>query len=343
MLTVDVHNHFIPMDVVDGARKGSAFDGLTVEMVDGQEWLVHRQGYRYPLHRGFYDVDERLRSMDAQGIDQAVVSISPTLFMYWTEASAAADFCQRTNDALAAFAASSGGRLHSVATLPMQDPDLAAAELRRAVMELGLRGAQIGPVVEQTWLDDTDMRKVLATAQELDVPLILHPYYVGPRPGLEDFYLTNLVGNPVESTISAARLVLGGVLDELTELSLVLMHGGGFLPYQIGRLDHGYRVRPEAKGCQQAPSSYLRRFFYDTVTHAAQPLRFLAEMVGSRNVLFGTDYPYDMASGPLVDQLRGVGLEDESVEDIAGRNTTRLFKVCVPDTSGPATAGAIGG
>jgi len=343
LLTVDVHNHFIPMDVVDGARKGSAFDGLTVEMVEGQEWLVHRQGYRYPLHRGFYDVDERLRSMDAQGIDQAVVSISPTLFMYWTEASAAADFCQRTNDALAAFAASSGGRLHSVATLPMQDPDLAAAELRRAVVELGLRGAQIGPVVEQTSLDDTDMRKVLATAQELDVPLILHPYYVGPRPGLEDFYLTNLLGNPVESTISAARLVLGGVLDELTELSLVLMHGGGFLPYQIGRLDHGYRVRPEAKGCQQAPSSYLRRFFYDTVTHAAQPLRFLAEMVGSRNVLFGTDYPYDMAAGQLVDQLRGVGLEDESVEDIAGRNTMRLFKVDVPDTSGPATAGAIGG
>jgi aminocarboxymuconate-semialdehyde decarboxylase len=185
--------------------------------------------------------------------------------------------------------------------------------------------------------DDTDMDMVLATAQELDVPLILHPYYVEPRPGLEDFNQTNLVGNPLKSTISAARSVLGGVLDELTELSLVLMHGGRFLPYQIGRLDHRYRVRPEAKGCRQAPSSYLRRVFYVKVAHAAQPLRFLAEMDGSRSVLFG--YPYDRTAGPLADQLRGVCLDDESVDDIAEGSTTRLVEVGAPGTSGPVTAG----
>jgi aminocarboxymuconate-semialdehyde decarboxylase len=332
--TIDIHNHFIPPAIIEAARKGSAFDGVTTDTVDGEEWMVHRQGYRYPLHRGFYDVEERLRSMDARGIDESVVSISPTMFMYWTEASEAAEFCRQTNDALAAYAASSGGRLHSVATLPMQDPDLAAAELRRAVLELGLSGAQIGPVTEGTWLDDSDVRKVLATAQELDVPLILHPYFVGPRPGLEDYYLTNLVGNPLETVISASRLIFGGVLDELPGVSFVLMHGGGYLPYQIGRLDHGYRVRPEAKGCQQAPSTYLHRFFYDTVTHAPRPLRFLADLVGSRNVVYGTDYPYDMAAGPLVDQLRDVGLDEDATANIAGRNSAALFKL--PDAATPA-------
>jgi aminocarboxymuconate-semialdehyde decarboxylase len=332
--TVDVHNHFIPREVVDTARKGTAFDGLRVELVDGQEWLVHRQGFRYPLHAGFYDLPARLRSMDAAGIDRAVMSISPTLFMYWAEASEAADFCRRANDEMAAFARESGGRIISVAALPMQDPDLASAELTRGVRDLGMRGAQIGPVVEKTWLDDSDVRKVLATAHRLEVPLILHPYYVGPRPGLEDFYLTNIIGNPLESTISAARLIFGGVLDELPGLSFVLMHGGGFLPYQIGRLDHGFNVRPESKGCQKAPSSYLQRFFYDTITHASDPLRFLVDTVGSKNVVFGTDYPYDMAGGPLTQQLDGTGLDDSVVEDIAWRNTTALFKLPNYETAG---------
>lgn len=327
MSTVDVHNHFIPREVVDAARGGGAFDDMTVEVVGGYEWLVHRQGYRYPLHPTFYDLEARLATMDAADIDRAVVSISPTLFMYWTEASAAAEFCRRANDELAAFARDSGGRIAAVATLPMQDPDAACVELRRAVTELGCRGAEIGPVVERIWLDDDDNRKVLATAQELDVPLILHPYYVGARPGLEDFYLTNLVGNPLESTISAARLILSGTLDELPSLSLVLMHGGGFLPYQVGRLDHGHRVRPEAKGCRHAPSTYLGRFAYDTITHAAAPLRFLIDLVGAANVLFGTDFPYDMAAGPLMEQLAGTGATDEEIDLIASANAVRLFKL----------------
>jgi len=325
--TIDVHNHFIPMAAVDGARKGAGFDGLATEAVDGREWLVHRQGYRYPLARGFYDLDERLRSMDERRIDQAVMSISPTMFMYWTPGSEATEFCRQANDEMAAFGKASGGRLHPVAALPMQDPSLAVAELRRAVTDLGMRGAQIGPRVEGGWLDQGETRTVLDAAQDLGVPLMLHPYYIGSKPGLEDFYMTNLVGNPLETAVSATRLILSGLLDEMTGLSVVLMHGGGFLPYQVGRLDHGHKVRPEAKGCQHAPSSYLRRFWYDTITHAPQPLRFLVGLVGADNVVYGTDYPYDMAAGPLDDQLAGTGLPPDAVEKIAGANAAGLFRL----------------
>lgn len=329
MQTIDIHNHFIPMAAIDGARKGSGFDGLTAEISDGQEWLVHRQGYRYPLSPGFYDLHERLRSMDERHVDQAVLSISPTMFMYWARASEAADFCRAANDEMAAFGRESGGRLHPVAALPMQDAGLASAELRRCVTELGLRGAQIGPTVEGTWLDRPDVRPVLAAAAELGVPLILHPYFVGAKPGLEDFYLTNLVGNPLETAVCATRLIFSGTLDELPGLTLVLMHGGGYLPYQIGRLDHGHRVRPEAKGSAQPPSSYLRRFYFDTVTHAPLPLRFLVDLVGADNVVYGTDYPYDMAAGPLAEQLAGTGLDAEATEKIAFRNSASLFKLPV--------------
>jgi aminocarboxymuconate-semialdehyde decarboxylase len=325
--TIDVHNHFIPMAAVDGARNGSGFDGLTTETVDGQEWLVHRQGYRYPLARGFYDLSERLRSMDDRRIDQTVMSISPTMFMYWAPGSEAAEFCRQANDEMAAFGKASGGRLHPVAALPMQDPGLAARELRRAVTELGMRGAQIGPQIEGTWLDQGGSRTVLATAQDLGVPLILHPYYIGSKPGLEDFYMTNLVGNPLDTAVCATRLILSGLLDEMPGLSVVLMHGGGYLPYQVGRLDHGYRVRPEAKGSHHPPSSYLRRFWYDTITHAPRPLQFLVGLVGADNVVYGTDYPYDMGGGPLGEQLAGTGLAADAFGKIAGANAARLFRL----------------
>lgn len=331
MLTVDVHTHFVPPEVVTAARRGSGFDRMVIERSGGQEWLVHRQGFRYPLPPVFFDVDARLRSMDERGVSHAVLSIAPTMFMYWTRASEASAFCRAANDALAAAAAAAGGRVTAVATLPMQDPVAAVAELRRAVGELGMRGAEIGPNVEDTPLDHAAVRPVLATAAQLGVPLILHPYYVGARPGLADFYLTNLVGNPLATTVGAARLIFSGVLDEIGQLRLVLTHGGGYLPYQIGRLDHGNRVRPESRGCARPPSEYLSRFWYDTVTHAAAPLRFLTEMVGPGRIVFGTDFPFDMAAGPLASQVDGAGLSEQDVKLIAGLTADSLFSLGLSD------------
>ena len=330
MLTIDVHTHFVPFDVIAAATRGAGFDGLRAERSGGTEWLVHRQGFRWPVPPVFYDTEARLASMDERGIDHAVLSVAPQLFMYWVEPGEAAGFCRAVNDDLAAFAAGSAGRISAVATLPLQDPAAAVAELRRAVTDLGMRGAEIGPGADGSPLDGPALRPVLATAADLRVPLIVHPYYVASSPGLEDFYLTNLIGNPLATTVCAARLIFSGVLDELAALRVVLMHGGGYLPYQIGRLDHGHRVRPEARGCAHPPSAYLDRFWFDTVTHAPRPLRFLADTVGAGHVVYGTDFPFDMAAGPLPDQLAGTGLSGEDAELIAGRNATALFGLELP-------------
>lgn len=315
MRTIDVHTHFVPPDI-------EQIGGLRIE----DDVVVHPEGFRWPLHRTFYDVEARLTAMDELSIDMAVVSIAPQLFLYGLpDTRATVDFCRRANDALAAFARSSGDRIEAVATLPMRDPSAAVVELRRAVCTLDLRGAEIGPIVEDTHLDDPVLRPVLAAAQELDVPLVLHPSYVGPRAGLEDFYLTNLIGNPLQSTIGAAHLIFGGTLDELDRLKVVLLHGGGYLPYQIGRLDHGHRVRRESAGCQHAPSTYLGRFWYDTITHAPGPLRFLLDLVGAGHVVYGTDFPFDMAGGPLADQLAGVDIGEPELAEVAGTNAADLF------------------
>lgn len=303
MPVVDIHAHLIPRDTVERARDGSGLDGLSIESGAGVDWIVHRQGYAYPFSAEFHDPAARLDAMTSLGIDAAVVSISPTLFLSWIGAAEATSFASGANETIAAHVAADPTRLAGLATLPMQDPPAAVRELERAVTSLGLRGASIGPRVDDTYLDDERFWPVLEAAEALDVALLLHPFYVGLRAGLPDFYLTNLVGNPLESTIGAARLILSGVLDRFPRLRLVLTHGGGFLPYQVGRLDHGHRVRPEAKACRLPPSSYLRRFVFDTVTHHPGALAFLVSLVGADRVAFGTDLPFDMMAGSPESQL----------------------------------------
>ncbi|MCW2655346.1 MAG: Aminocarboxymuconate-semialdehyde decarboxylase [Mycobacterium sp.] len=325
MRVIDVHAHVVPPALVAAMRSGSAPDGIVLEQYGDTPWVVHRQGYRYPLMDTFHTVPARLAQMDAAGTDLALLSIAPPLFLYWTGADGAASAAQTINDSIAAMVEQAPTRFAGLATLPMQDPDAAASELRRCVEVLGMHGAQIGPHIDGTPLDDESLRPVLRVAAEIGAPLVLHPYYVGSSPDLDDFYLTNLQGNPWQTALSASRLIFSGTLDNLPELDLVLVHGGGHLPYQIGRLDHGYRVRPEAKRPAHTPSDYLRRFHYDSLTHSASSTRWLIERVGADRVLFGTDVPFDMAGGTFPEQLDGFAGSDEELLAVASGNAERLF------------------
>lgn len=333
-MSIDIHTHFIPPAFVADVRAGRALDRIALERRDGADWLVHPQGYRYPLSPEFFDVEAKLREMDDLGIDVAVLSLTPTLFFYWLEAGAAADFCRQANDSLATFVAQSD-RLHGIAVVPLQDPEAAAAELRRAVRDLGLLGAEIGTTVEQLPLDDRRFDPFFAAAAELDVPVLLHPYYVGTRPNLVDFYMTNLTGNPLETCIAASRLILSGFLDRHPALKVILVHAGGFMPYQIGRLDHGFRVRSETNAATMSPpSTYLRRFWYDTITHARTPLKFLLELVGNDRVMLGTDLPFDMADVNFRDYLSPAAFDPQTLRAVTGGNAVDLFGL-----DGPAEAG----
>jgi aminocarboxymuconate-semialdehyde decarboxylase len=210
--------------------------------------------------------------------------------------------------------------------VPLQNPEAAAQELRRAVVNLGLRGVQIGTTMENVPLDDPRFEPFFATAAELNVPVMLHPYYVGTRAEFADFYLTNLTRNPLETCLAASRLILSGCLDRHPNLTIILVHAGGFMPYQVGRLDHGFRVRTETRAkIASPPSSYLRRFYFDTITHAAVPLKFLIELVGPDRVLLGTDIPFDMADLRFQEYQATAELDAETLEAINNGNASRLF------------------
>lgn len=325
-MRIDIHTHFVPRHFIGEIRRGQAIGNVTLQQQNGAEWVSHPEGFRYPLAAEFWDLDAKLQHMDRLGIDKSVLSISPTMFFYWLEAAPTQEFCQRANEAMAEFVSRSGGRLYAMATVPLQDPKAAAAELRRAVVELDLRGVEIGTTMEKVPLDDGRFEPFWATAAELDVPVMLHPYYVGIKSEFADFYMTNLIGNPLETCVAASRLILSGCLDRHPNLTVVLVHAGGFMPYQIGRLDHGFRVRSETSAViDSPPSSYLRRFYFDTITHANVPLKFLVELVGADRVVLGTDIPFDMADLHFADYLAATELDEQTVRAITGDNASRIF------------------
>jgi aminocarboxymuconate-semialdehyde decarboxylase len=316
---VDVHRHYIPSFLIEDGRNGRAIDGLRVE--DGV--VKHRQGYEYPLDREFYDCSAILESMDAAGVDHAVLSVTPTLFFYNTAADEAADFCRRTNDWVADQGATSGNRLSAMANLPMQDPVAATAELRRCVESLNMTSAEIGTEIEGVNLDDPRYEQFFAAADDLDCVLLLHPYFVGPRAGFEDFYMTNLVGLPLSTTVAAARLLFSGFFERHS-IPFILVHGGGFMPYKLGRLDRGYDVRDETSGMtDRRPSQWLEHVYYDTLTHSPMALQFLVDLVGADHVLFGTDLPFDMTDPDQAAAIDSLGGDD--AQRVWGGNALQLL------------------
>lgn len=328
-MIIDIHSHYFPLVLIEEARKGRAFDGLTTIQDRDREMACHRQGARYELKREFFDLDAKLARMDVLEINVSVLSIAPTLFMYWTDKSAAYDFCQRMNDSLAEFASASGGRIVGLASVSLQDPESAARELKRAVIELGFRGAQIGTSVEGLPLDDARHAVFFSEASDLGVPLLIHPYAVGKRERMEDFQLNNLIGNPMDTCISAVRLILSGFLDRYPELKIILPHGGGYLPYQIGRLDRGYHVRPGKNLCEYAPSEYLNRFYFDTVLFDPKPLKFLYDLAGAERLMVGTDLPFDVADEAFKRNILALKISENEKDMIFFRNAQTLFDIAL--------------
>ena len=324
-MIIDTHCHYFPLALINEARRGAAFDGLTVIQSGGKELICHRHGAQYEVKREFYDLDAKLAKMDELEIDVSVLSIAPTLFMYWAERKEVFHFCQRMNDCLAEFAADSNSRIVGLASVPLQDPEKSVTELKRAVGELGFRGAQIGTSVEGVPLDDARFEPFFAEASALGAPLLLHPYAVGKRKGLEDFQLNNLVGNPLDTCQAAARLIFSGFLDRYTDLKIILPHGGGHLPYQIGRMDRGFQARLGKNLNLHTPSDYLKRFYYDTILFDAKPLEFLCDLVSAERLVVGTDIPFDVADVNFRRNIESLDKSKSEKDQIFFRNAMALF------------------
>jgi aminocarboxymuconate-semialdehyde decarboxylase len=278
------------------------------------------------LPPALYDERQILDALARRGVDAAVISPSPEEFYYWTAPALGARIAAAQNDGMAEMARAHPDRLIGLATLQMQDPDRAARELERAVAELGLRGAEICTHINGRDLDDPALDPVYAAAERLGVPLLLHPQNWGDMRRLQDHHLWNLVGFPTETALAAAHLIMGGVFEAHPRLRVILAHGGGYLPYQVGRLDHGYEVRREAKTrLPRRPSEYLGNLYCDSLTHNELSLRFLIDRMGADHVVIGSDYPFHMGDERPVDTVRALRLSPGVEANVLAKNLTELL------------------
>jgi len=275
------------------------------------------------------DPAQRIEDMDRTGIDVQALSAAPPQFYYWTDPTLGRRLARMQNENLASIVHDHPDRFVGLATVPMQDVDAAVAELEHCVTELDMRGVEICTNVNGLDLDDPRFRLFFAAAAELDVPVLLHPHGFTGGERFTEYYLTNVIGNPLDTTVAATRMIHGGLLEELPTLAVCLVHGGGYLPFYASRMDHSWAHRPEGRHRipDHPPSHYLHRFYVDALVYDRAHLEFLVCQMGPDHVVVGTDYPYDMGDEGVVELVRSADLPPDDVAAVLGGTAARLLKL----------------
>jgi aminocarboxymuconate-semialdehyde decarboxylase len=330
MTTYDVHAHCAPTGLLDELARDGARFGIEQVMTDRGRALRFAGGVTTPPMRDdFDDLAHRIASMDAARVDVQLLSTWIDLSAYSLPRDLGVAYSRWFNDLLAETVASRPGRFLGLCTVPLQAPDAAADELRRCVGELGMVGVEIATTVAGRDLDDPDLDPFWAAAAELRCPVLLHPYQSLAGRGVSRHFLGNLAGNPAESTLAIAHMIFGGVLDRFPDLRPVMVHGGGFAPWQSGRWDRGFEAvghLTRKAGLATRPTELLRRVHFDTVLHDPAVVALLIRWAGAERVVVGSDYPFPMGDLTPVDTLDRVeGLDDEARRMILGGNVERLL------------------
>lgn len=315
---IDCHAHYVSPLAVKAAGEHPERYGVRVESVPGGERVaMPGEPSGRPLPGDLLNLSRRGEKLP--GITNQAVGTWMDVTGYRLPPEEGRRWSELLNDSVAEDLSSVRGDVQfaALANVPMQDAKAAAQELERCVSRHGFRGAMIATNVAGDNLDEDRFDPFWQKAQELGVPVVLHPFAVIGPDRLERFYLNNAIGNPTDTTIAAASLIFGGVLDRFPDLQIVLMHGGGFLPYQYGRLGRAHEVRPEPKeNGAGMPRDYLRRFLFDSIVFSPPVLRYLVETVGADRVLLGTDYPFDMGDYTPLERLAQTGLDAQTQRTI---------------------------
>jgi aminocarboxymuconate-semialdehyde decarboxylase len=325
---IDAHGHLLvpaaselaaghPGQAADEAAERAAFTAHSVEVNQAQIQRVWPQ---------LTSPARRLEDLDALGVDVQIVGPMP-MHRYWAEPALAGNLTRTINEAVAVHCAQGQGRLYGLGTLPLQHPALAVAELERAMGEFGLKGVSVSTSVAGRELSDYRLDPVWETAAGLGAVVFIHPWgcSLGARLGTQ--FLGNTFGQPAETALALSRLIFDGTLDRHPGLRLLAAHGGGFLPTYIGRSDHAWLTRPDARGCAQPPSSYLRRIWFDALVYTPRALGHLVEAAGADKVVLGTDYPFDMGVADPVERAAAAGLPAADLTAILSGNAASLFRL----------------
>lgn len=327
---IDMHNHLVAPEVVQYlAREGARYNTRIVEQ-DGRRFFVIQDTARRPLQARITEVSARLSDMDAEGVDIQAISCVPFVMYPEVSAELARTIARLNNEALAAACAQHPRRFVPLASVPLQDPPAAAAELAHAA-QLGLRGVEIPPNVQGQGLDEPQFAVFWEAAEALGFVVCIHPFEAAPQGMLARYNLGNLVGNLYDTGLAAALLIYGGVLERHPALRVLLYHAGGAFPSLLGRLDNGYMLSPE---CRQAiprpPSTYVAQLCFDSIAFRQDMLHYLINTYGVERLVVGSDYPLPAGLAHPVADILALGLAPAAEEAVLGGNARRLLRLPPP-------------
>lgn len=308
-MKIDIHTHILPERWPD-LRERYGYGGFVRlehhKPCCAQMWVDDR--FFREVQDNCWSAQRRMADCDDTGVTVQVLSTVPVMFSYWAKPEDAHDLSRLLNDHIAGVVREFPGRFAGLGTLPMQDPKLAVRELERCTQKLNLAGVQIGSHVNDWNLDHPGVFEVFEAAASLGAAVFVHPWDMIGKDRMPKYWLPWLVGMPAETSLAICSVIFGGVLERLPDLRIGFAHGGGAFPITIGRIEHGFNVRPDlcAVDNKTSPRDYLGRFYVDSLVHDAAALRFLIELIGAERIALGSDYPFPLGEavpGELIDSM----------------------------------------
>ncbi|MEN6476143.1 MAG: amidohydrolase family protein [Syntrophaceae bacterium] len=333
MQTIDIHAHIDVPQV-------EAHVGKRPEWPFIQEFIrksLGEQSYRYNSEQEALnlpkstDLSLRLKDMDRMGVDMQVISPAPMHYHSWADQELASELATIQNDHIAGVCASHPERFVGLGAVALQHPELALTQLIECLRTYGFMGVEISTAYPGLELSDMRLEPFWRLAEELEAMVLIHPLGSSLGERTSAYYLSNIIGQPLDTTLALAHLIYSGVFDRYPRLKVCAVHGGGFLPYYIGRFDHAFSVRPESQSMPYPPSRYLKRIFFDTVVFRPDMLANLIATAGIEQVVLGSDYPYDMGEYDIENLLESIpGLDRNGRDAILGGNAERMLGLTNP-------------
>lgn len=319
MLKIDTHAHYLPRDWPDLAAKyGDARFPVIHHGDDGRHRIYKDGKFFREIWPKTWDPRERIADYESFGVQVQVISTVPVMFSYWARPHHALELHQALNDHMAQTCREFPRHYAGIGTVPLQSPSLAVRELERCMDQLGLQGVQIGSHVDTdahgNWnLDAPELFEFFQAASDLGSAILVHPWDMMGTDTMPKYWMPWLVGMPAEQSRAACSLVFGGVLERLPKVRIALAHGGGSFPYTIGRIEHGFNMRPDLVATDnfRNPREYLSKFYFDSWVADPRALRYLLDTCGVSQVMLGTDYPF-----PLGEQEPGAGIAELDLDDV---------------------------
>jgi aminocarboxymuconate-semialdehyde decarboxylase len=332
MQKIDVHTHILPRDIPDFKAKYGYGGFITLDHhAPCRARMLKDDGTFFrEIEDNCYEAAPRLVDTDKTGVTLQVLSTVPVMFSYWAKPADTYDLSRLLNDHIAAICGEHPDRFAGLATVPMQDTDLAIKELTRSVKELGLKGVQIGSHVNDLNLSDPSIFPFFEAASELGAAIFVHPWDMMGQDRMGKYWLPWLVGMPAEVSLAICSMIFGGVFERLPELRVAFAHGGGAFPITVGRITHGFESRPDlcAVDNPHSPRHYLGKFFVDSLVHDESALAYIVKLFGEDSIVLGSDYPFPLGEqnpGAMVAAMSGLGAGTK--EKIFYKNAQRFLGI----------------